>query len=262
MTTQLAIAAQYQDNHQVPPVEYIPNFLESHQAKWLFEYLGRMDWPAPRTMNLRSGGLARIPRLELLYGDSPSITYAYGGGVYYAKRWSEPLSRLRHLLEGATGYRFEMAFCNCYRDGSDKIGWHSDSDLNMGENPPIATLSLGVTRRLAVRQAVDHGNKTEFDLAEGSLLIMQPGMQQEWEHCLLPESRCNSPRYSLTFRPWKFDIRALQQAAKERRQVTSTDGREGIICTIADNLAVSIGGRVEPWSEDWSLSSDKIRTTR
>jgi alkylated DNA repair dioxygenase AlkB len=39
---------------------------------------------------------------------------------------------------------------NYYRDGKDRVAWHSDDEKELGINPVIASVSLGAERKFQV----------------------------------------------------------------------------------------------------------------
>jgi alkylated DNA repair dioxygenase AlkB len=70
----------------------------------------------------------------------------------------------------------------------------------MGTNPAIASISLGAERKFQVRLK-PKGEIHNIWLSHGSLLLMQPGFQQEWLH-QLPKAKTSDVRINLTFRPF------------------------------------------------------------
>jgi alkylated DNA repair dioxygenase AlkB len=97
---------------------------------------------------------------------------------------------LLDALERDTGIAFGACAFQAYLDGTG-CGWHHDRDW-----AAQAVLSLGVTRSFGLRR----GGREEFvALAHGDLLVMPPGFQESWEHCVpvedIPGERC-----SLVFR--------------------------------------------------------------
>ena len=85
------------------------------------------------------------------------------------------------------------------RHGSDSNGWHSDNEKELGENPIIASLSLGASRKFKLRNN-RNGENIDLILENGSLLIMAGSTQTYWKHTV-PKTRQNvSPRISLTYR--------------------------------------------------------------
>jgi alkylated DNA repair dioxygenase AlkB len=79
------------------------------------------------------------------------------------------------------------------------MGWHADKEAELGINPTIASLSLGVSRRFLLRH-----NRTreqcELKLAHGSLLIMAGSLQHHWRHCVPKTRGSEGLRINLTFR--------------------------------------------------------------
>ncbi|GAA3354492.1 hypothetical protein GCM10020366_11330 [Saccharopolyspora gregorii] len=79
------------------------------------------------------------------------------------------------------------------------MGWHSDDEPELGEEPVIAALSLGAERRLRFRHKSSKETVAK-DLEHGSLLVMRGKTQQCWQHCVAKTKKVASPRVSLTFR--------------------------------------------------------------
>ncbi|KAL8813308.1 MAG: hypothetical protein Q9200_000379 [Gallowayella weberi] len=105
------------------------------------------------------------------------------------------------------------AFVNCYKGGSESVGYHCDQLTYLGPRAIIGSLSLGVAREFRVRKIVAReeskadarppsGQDTERADAEGqiaihlphnSLLVMHAElgtaihqMQEEWKHSIHP----------------------------------------------------------------------------
>ena len=88
-----------------------------------------------------------------------------------------------------------------YRDGNDKISWHTDAEKELGYNPVIASVSLGATRTFQLRH-FDTREIINIDLPHGSLLVMQRSIQHYWQHQLKPAKKNEiiGKRINLTFR--------------------------------------------------------------
>ena len=89
---------------------------------------------------------------------------------------------------------------NRYANGQDSMGWHSDDEAELGEQPVIASLSLGATRDFALRERGATRQHSKIALSHGSLLIMHAGMQQHWQHSVPKRQGVMTPRINLTFR--------------------------------------------------------------
>lgn len=140
------------------------------------------------------------PRLTAWHGDEHCV-YKYSGVVNQPFPWTPSLltikSRIESLSNGAT---FNCVLLNFYRDGSDKMGWHSDDEKELGPNPSIASVSFGATRRFDFKHKTEANNKCSIHLESGSLLLMQGDMQHHWLHQIPAQKRIQEPRINLTFR--------------------------------------------------------------
>ncbi len=147
------------------------------------------------------GKQIQAPRLTSWHGD-PGCVYRYSGQTYHPEPWTPTLSELRKQVVSVVGEGFNAVLANCYRDGADSLGWHSDDESELGPAPDdivIASLSLGATRRFVLKHRVS-GEKREFALADGNLLTMRGTTQQHWKHAV-PKTRLPvGPRLNLTFR--------------------------------------------------------------
>ena len=179
-----------------PPVLYVPNFLDTAQALDWFEQSKALHWTRGELMMY--GKKIAVPREESLFGDD--FRYEYRGALIKAEPWPDFLLDTRDRIQALSGFAFNFAVGNRYVTGKDSIGWHADSFPQIGKSPAIASLSLGSTRRFKLRH-----NETreviDYDLESGTLLIMLPGCQEEWEHAVLKTSRPVGERINWTFRP-------------------------------------------------------------
>lgn len=82
------------------------------------------------------------------------------------------------------------------------MGWHSDNEPELGDQPVIASLSLGATRRFLYRAKLKsrESSSNKVDLHNGSLLVMTGDFQKVWQHRVSPTKRPVEGRINLTFR--------------------------------------------------------------
>ena len=144
-----------------------------------------------------------IPRLEAWHGD-PGATYQYSRSNHDPAPWTETLrkihDRLKHIR---TDFDFNSVLGNLYRDGNDAMGWHSDDEPELGENPCIASISLGASRDFLFKHRSRKGiGSIKIQLETGSLLIMEGATQKNWKHSIPRRRGKNLPgeRINLTFR--------------------------------------------------------------
>ena len=147
------------------------------------------------------GRTVPVPRLISWHGD-PGCRYRYSGQTYEPAPWTPGLARVRDALAARTGLAFNAVLANYYRDGRDSVGWHSDDERELGparDDVAIASLSLGAARRFVMRHRAS-GERRDFEMTDGSLLLMRGRTQQHWRHALPKTAAVVGPRLNLTFR--------------------------------------------------------------
>ncbi len=145
------------------------------------------------------------PRQSSWHGDV-HCSYRYSNVLYRPKPWTPALSQVRARLIGAGLGDFNCVLANFYRSGSDSMGWHSDDERELGDQPKIASLSFGASRRFCLRRKPAHLakvgalSKHQLLLTPGSLLLMHGDTQKYWQHALPKTASVGMPRINLTFR--------------------------------------------------------------
>jgi alkylated DNA repair dioxygenase AlkB len=144
------------------------------------------------------GKQVTVPRLLCWHGD-PEALYRYSGVNHEPRTWAEDLLAIKLNLEKACGSCFNSVLANLYRDGNDSMGWHADNEKELGNNPVIASLSLGDDRLFKIRH---HKSKSSFDinLSHGDLLVMGGSFQHYWQHSVPKTKVLKTPRINLTYR--------------------------------------------------------------
>lgn len=165
--------------------------------RWLERLLAELPW-VQGVVRLFGREVAE-PRLSCWLGD-PGCAYTYSGQTRRPVPWTPGVSELKALVERACGARFNSALANLYRGGADGMGWHADDEPELGEQPVIASLSLGATRRFLLKRRDDASVQRELALAGGSLLVMSGRTQALWKHRVPKTRRPVGARINLTFR--------------------------------------------------------------
>jgi len=137
------------------------------------------------------------PRLSSWHGDVP---YTYSGLTMIPEPWPPELLVIKKRIEAFSDTEFNSVLLNLYRDGRDSMGWHSDDEPELGDNPAIASLSLGATRRFRLRHKGYRKKLVSVDLPDTSLLVMSGPIQHHWQHAIPKTSRTVGARINLTFR--------------------------------------------------------------
>lgn len=95
---------------------------------------------------------------------------------------------IKNKVELQARYKFSSCLANLYRDGNDGNGWHADDEKELGQNPVIASLSFGDTRKFKLRRKDNPRKKLDISLNSGDLLLMRGETQHFWQH-QIPKTR-------------------------------------------------------------------------
>ncbi|MFT5217961.1 MAG: alkylated DNA repair dioxygenase AlkB [Planctomycetota bacterium] len=138
------------------------------------------------------------PRLSAWYGD---CSYSYSGITLKTLPWVDPLIDIRQRVETLVQHQFNSVLLNYYRDQHDSMGMHSDDESSLGDEPVIASLSLGEERTFLLKHKFRKDLKTmKLALPSGSLLLMRGPTQHYWRHGINKEKAACRARLNLTFR--------------------------------------------------------------
>jgi alkylated DNA repair dioxygenase AlkB len=185
-------------------------WLELHEA-WLPDapsllraLLDEVPWEA-RAIKLFGRSVLQ-PRLVAWLGE-PEAVYTYSGVRNEPRPLTPAVAALRARLARELGLPFNGVLCNLYRDGSDAMGLHSDSEPELGPDPVVASVSLGAERRFVLRHKRGSARgKLDLLLPSGSLLVMRGTTQRTYRHGIPRVRTPIGPRVNLTFRhvqPWR-----------------------------------------------------------
>jgi len=179
-------------------VEYYPGFFnEQASASMMASLVNNIQWKQ-ETLFIY-GRPVKTPRLTAWYGDE-AVSYTYSGKQFLGLPWTKELLDIKTRIEPVAKTTFNSVLLNYYRDGNDSMGWHSDDEPELGANPIIASVSFGQERRFDLRKIIDHQQKHQVNLANGSLLIMKGDLQHQWQHQVAKSKKVKGARINLTFR--------------------------------------------------------------
>lgn len=177
---------------------YYPHAISDISAQQLYRtLLNEINWQ--QVLIQVFGKQHLIPRLQSWIGD-PGTSYQYSGRLFQPEPWTLVTQHLCTLLNSTFGTQFNSVLANYYRSGNDKMGWHSDDEIELGKDPVIASLSFGSVRDFALRKQGESRQHRVLALSSGSVLIMNKGMQSRWQHALPARKKSSCGRVNLTFR--------------------------------------------------------------
>lgn len=181
---------------------FMKNFLNDVEAKEYFKILySSINWRQEEIKYY--GKIYPVPRKTAWYGYK-GFNYMYSGINCNPEPWTNELLSLKKEIENfLPQVDFNSVLLNMYRDGNDKVSWHSDDEKELGINPTIASLSLGETRRFDLKHKDNPNLHYKFELTPGSLLIMRGTLQHNWLHQIPVQKKVTQTRINLTFRTIK-----------------------------------------------------------
>lgn len=178
---------------------YWPAFLNAEESDNYFQNIVKALHWQQRTLRVYNKDHL-TPRLVAWCAD-PGIAYSYSGDTTPQQDWPPALIQLKEHVEQRCKARFNGALLNYYRNGDDSMGWHCDDESSLGEQPVIASLSLGAERTFQFRPKPPRtGERIDLTLENGSLLLMSGNTQKFWQHALPKRKRIQQARLNITFR--------------------------------------------------------------
>lgn len=167
-------------------------------------------------------GNTHITKRQIVWMGDQGLSYRYAGHTHNAHDWHPIVFHVKQIIEdsirtllgtvintdGQASNKqhsyFNACLLNYYPSGSEGMGYHADDEKELGEQPLIAALSLGATRKMLFRHktARDNrkSNKVDIYLNSGQLIVMAGVTQQYWKHSIAKTTTVNEGRISLTFR--------------------------------------------------------------
>ncbi len=136
------------------------------------------------------------PRLIAWCGDE---AYRYSGQTLEPRPWTASTELLRQRVEQTANLSFNHLLANLYRDGNDSMGFHADDEAELGEEPQVASVSFGASRRFRLKPK-KQGRATTLELQDNTLLLMRGSTQQTYVHGVPKQAEITGRRLNLTFR--------------------------------------------------------------
>lgn len=184
-----------------PEVFELDLFETVEDKKYLFDMCKGLDWKS-HTLKIQ-GKEIPVPRLIAWYGE---VNYKYSGITHYAQPMPDFIEHVKQVLQKLCSEKlnqkviFNSVLLNLYRNGADSIGFHSDDERELDEEPIIASISLGATRKFIFKNKENSKLKEEYLLTDGHCLIMYGDTQKSWLHGIPKEPDIEEERINLTFR--------------------------------------------------------------
>lgn len=171
-------------------------FSKTDSDNYLNALMNSIEWRQDKMTMY--GKEVNFPRLTAWYGNGDK-PYTFSGITIPAKVWKSELLQIKERLNSLVDTNFNSVLLNRYRTGDDWISWHQDAEKELGQNPVIASVNFGGTRKFQIRH-LRSKEKLEIELGHGSVLVMMGAMQHNWQHQVPKTKKQIGERINLTFR--------------------------------------------------------------
>ncbi|KAA0927314.1 alpha-ketoglutarate-dependent dioxygenase AlkB [Psychrobacter sp. ANT_H56B] len=174
-----------------------------------------IDYPSPLFYNLVTElpwqedivtlfGKTHVTTRQIVWMGDSDIDYQYSGHTRQTIPWTDTVFHVKQHVEQqllilGIDVNFNSCLLNYYPSGEDGMGYHADDERELGEQPVIASLSLGATRKFVFKHKKTQ-DKVELYLESGQLIVMHGGTQSFWKHSITKTKKVATGRISLTFR--------------------------------------------------------------
>ena len=134
------------------------------------------------------------------YGDLGK-NYSYSGNLLTPISWNEELICIKEKIESVSPVTFNSVLLNDYENGNVGMGWHSDDEKELGQDPIIGSVSFGVDRDFYLKPKIrTNSDRVKIISSNGSFILMNGSTQHHWLHSLPIRKKINERRINLTFR--------------------------------------------------------------
>ncbi len=189
---------KFSQNNLLPydgEVYHFKNYISDPERR-LQQLLEELKW---RDDKIKMFGKLYSQKRKVAWNGDPGTEYTYSKIKMTAHGWTPGLLEIKQRFFKDYQLFFNSVLSNYYRHGDDYMSWHQDNELELGEKPIIASISLGAGRDFHFKHVHTEEKKSIF-LNSGELLIMQGQTQNFWKHCLPKRKKVKTGRLNLTFR--------------------------------------------------------------
>ena len=174
-----------------------------------------IDYPSPLFYNLLTElpwqedivtlfGKTHVTTRQIVWMGDSDIDYQYSGHTRQTIPWTDTVFHVKQHVEQqllilGIDVNFNSCLLNYYPSGENGMGYHADNERELGEQPVIASLSLGATRKFVFKHKKTQ-DKVELYLESGQLIVMHGDTQSFWKHSITKTKKVTTGRISLTFR--------------------------------------------------------------
>ena len=167
-------------------VQLLPQFLDYKLSMLLFNYL-----------NVNTSWNVEGRRKTAWYSN---FDYAYSNVTHSGHKLTDPiLVLLLQTLNTMFDLKLNSVLLNLYTCGFSSLGYHSDDEPELGDEPTILSLSLNGCRTFELKNKLTQ-QTVKTELPTGSLLLMSGLTQKNWLHRVPKSLDKVEPRINITLR--------------------------------------------------------------
>lgn len=159
--------------------------------------------PRKRHKVVMYGNEIEIPRTQILYGKH---SYTFTGATLKSESDNFPdyiQKCMDYAKRSDPETNWNGALVNFYKDGSEYIGAHSDSDRDMKEGTSIYSFSFGGERTFRIRDKSTKRIVMNLLTKNNSLIIMGGDMQKNFTHEIVKTKKPVGRRINVTIREFE-----------------------------------------------------------
>lgn len=212
---------------ETPCVYFDPEFLSDADAsKFYQELLHGIKWETTSKINrwvsLHHARGELLEEASYQYRDAPGAAHL---GFTETIQKIQEAAQEWYFAQTQQNVEFNVCLLNYYENGQQRIGWHSDRE-EIGRSTPIASVSLGATRQLQIRNKISGPmDRASLDMPNGSLVVMENICQHEYLHSVPKQPSVSDGRINLTFRCKSFTTDGeLEHEKRDDWLATMTEG--------------------------------------
>ena len=128
---------------------FISEFFNKLESDFYLKFLKENVLWKLESLNIY-GNKVEFPRLMAWYGYD-NQPYSFSGITLNPNPWREEILEIKNRIEPLANSSFNRVLLNLYRNGKDSVSWHTDAEPELGQNPIIASVSFGATRKFQLR---------------------------------------------------------------------------------------------------------------
>jgi alkylated DNA repair dioxygenase AlkB len=167
----------------------------SQADRMLADLREQLSWE--RRANLVYGKTIPHARLMAWAG---SVPYSFSGQTLAPQEFGPLLRPIHDRVCAELDFDFNHLILNRYQSGHDSIGPHADNEPELGQDPLVAAISLGATRKFILTAKQKRHYREVIQLTHGSLIVMGGRFQHRWRHEIPKQPHVEGERINLTFR--------------------------------------------------------------